>query len=65
MKTPLQSWTDVPQSVSLEAVVIRADGTREPQGQIAYWHRNPLKRFAWRVRHRNFRSRITTAGKEL
>lgn len=30
------------------AVVIRADGTREDLGTVAYWHRNPLKR--WWVR---------------
>ena len=35
---------------SLEAVIIRADGTREELGQIAYYHQNPLKRLVWRVR---------------
>jgi hypothetical protein len=38
------------ESMSVEAVVIRADGTREDLGQIAYWNRNPLKRLAWRIR---------------
>ena len=33
----------------VEAVVIRADGTREELGAIAYWHRNPLARWAWRL----------------
>lgn len=33
--------------VSVTAVVIRADGTREDLGQIAYWHKNPLRRLAW------------------
>lgn len=28
----------------IEAVVIRADGSRENLGTIAYYHRNPLKR---------------------
>lgn len=28
------------QSMRLEAVIIRADGRREPMGTIAYWHRN-------------------------
>lgn len=35
--------------VSIEARVIRADGTVEELGAIAYWHRNPLKRLAWRI----------------
>jgi hypothetical protein len=30
--------------VSIEAVVIRADGTREDLGRVSYWHRNPVKR---------------------
>jgi hypothetical protein len=38
-------------SASIEAVVIRADGTREDLGEISYWHRNPLRRFWWRLRH--------------
>lgn len=28
----------------IEAVVIRADGTREHIGVISYWHKNPLMR---------------------
>ena len=39
---------DVKQA-SIEAVVIRADGTRENLGTICYYHRNPLRRLAWRV----------------
>jgi hypothetical protein len=39
-------------SVSLEAVVIRADGTREDLGTIAYWHKNPLRRLYYRLTHR-------------
>lgn len=34
---------------SIEAVIIRADGTREDLGVVSYWHRNPLKRLAWRI----------------
>lgn len=34
-------------SAALRAVVIRADGTREDLGVVSYWHRNPLKRWAW------------------
>lgn len=37
--------------VSLQAVVVRADGSREDLGTIAYWHINPLKRLAHRLRH--------------
>ena len=31
----------------IEAVVIRADGTREDLGVIARWHKNPLIRWWW------------------
>jgi hypothetical protein len=30
--------------ITIEAVVIRADGTREDLGEIAGWHKNPLVR---------------------
>jgi len=33
----------------MEAVIIRADGTREYLGVIAYYHRNPLRRWAHRL----------------
>ena len=36
-------------SAEVQAVIIRADGSREDLGTISYWHRNPLKR--WWVRH--------------
>jgi hypothetical protein len=35
---------------TIEMVVTRADGTIENLGVVAYWHPNPLKRLAWRVR---------------
>jgi hypothetical protein len=35
---------------SIEAVVIRADGTREDLGVVSYWHKNPFKRLAWRLK---------------
>ncbi len=41
-----------PQMVSVEAVVTRADGTVEDLGVIAYYHRNPLRRWAWALRRR-------------
>lgn len=37
-------------SMSIEAVIIRADGTREDLGTITYWHRNPFIRMAWKFR---------------
>lgn len=33
----------------MEGVIIRADGTREELGIIAYHHVNPFKRLAWRL----------------
>jgi hypothetical protein len=38
---------------SLSAVVIRADGTREDLGVIAYYHKNPIRRLIWRLKHRS------------
>ena len=35
---------------SIAAVVIRKDGSREDRGVVSYWHKNPLKRLAWRLR---------------
>ena len=34
----------------IEMIVTRADGTVENLGVVSYWHRNPLKRLAWRVK---------------
>ena len=34
---------------TIEAVIIRANGMRENLGVISYYHRNPLKRLAWRI----------------
>lgn len=31
--------------ITMEAVVIRADGTREDLGVIAEWHKNPVRRW--------------------
>lgn len=38
------------QYASLRATVIRADGSIEDLGEIAYYHRNPIKRLLWRIR---------------
>lgn len=35
---------------TIEAVIIRADGTVEQLGVVSYWHKNPLKRWAWRMK---------------
>lgn len=35
--------------MTLNAVIIRADGTREDLGTIAYHHRNPLRRLAFKL----------------
>lgn len=35
--------------VSVEAKVIRADGTVEDLGAIAFWHANPLRRLQWKL----------------
>ena len=32
------------------ATIIRADGTIEELGVIDYWHKNPIKRFFWRIK---------------
>lgn len=39
--------------VTFEAVVIRADGTRENLGVVSYWHKNPLRRLWWRINNRS------------
>lgn len=39
-----------PKMASIEAVIIKADGTRVNLGAIAYYHKNPLKRFWWKVK---------------
>lgn len=36
---------------TLEATITRADGRVERLGTIAYWHKNPLRRWAWALRH--------------
>lgn len=36
----------------VEAVVHRADGSREDLGAVSYWHRNPLRRLAWRLKQK-------------
>jgi hypothetical protein len=38
--------------VTIEAVVIRANGDREDLGTVAYWNRNPLLRVAYKLGQR-------------
>jgi hypothetical protein len=40
-----------PVEASIEVKVIRANGTVEDHGVVSYYHRNPLKRLLWRLRH--------------
>lgn len=35
---------------SFHAVITRADGTVEDLGMIAYYHKNPLKRWIWKIK---------------
>jgi hypothetical protein len=35
---------------TINIVVTRADGSIEDRGVVAYWHKNPLRRLAWRVK---------------
>lgn len=37
--------------VTVRGRVIRADGTVEELGVLAYYHRNPLRRLWWRLTH--------------
>jgi hypothetical protein len=37
--------------IELIATIIRADGTKEELGVIDYWHKNPLKRFIWKIKN--------------
>jgi len=36
--------------MEISAIITRADGTIENLGTIQYWHKNPLKRFFWRIK---------------
>jgi hypothetical protein len=42
--------TKQPVCITVEAVVIRADGRVENLGVIAYRHRNPLRQFWWQLK---------------
>jgi hypothetical protein len=36
--------------IELIATITRADGTVEQLGVIDYYHRNPIKRFIWKLK---------------
>lgn len=40
-------------SVTIEAVVTRADGSTEQLGTVSYWHKSRLRRLLWRLTHRS------------
>ncbi|MDR3473320.1 MAG: hypothetical protein P4M09_16800 [Devosia sp.] len=40
-----------PKRAEISAVITRADGRIEDLGTISYWHRNPLRRWAWNIGH--------------
>jgi hypothetical protein len=48
-------------SAQIEAVIIRADGTREELGVVSYWHRTWWRRVLWNVSHglKQLRKRFT------
>lgn len=50
-RTDVEARKDVKQ-ITLEAVVIRADGTREDLGVVSYWHKNPLRRLAFKLKRK-------------
>lgn len=61
-----QHTAQQPTMVSVSAVVIRADGRREELGELAYWHRNPLRRVLWALKQRlagRRPGRITSNGR--
>ena len=41
-----------PREATIEATIIRADGRVEHLGTIAYWHRNPLRRWWFKLTRR-------------
>lgn len=42
---------------SFSAVIIRADGTQEDLGTIAYYNKNPLKQWWYNFKLKNFKSK--------
>lgn len=49
-------------SIETSYVITRADGTVEDLGVTGYWHRNPIKRWAWKLRHQRAADRRIAAA---
>lgn len=49
-----------PSRVTLEATITRADGTVEPQGVVAVYYRNPIKRALARLRGISGKVKVNT-----
>jgi hypothetical protein len=47
----MQVRADVKEA-SIQATVIRADGTVEELGVVSYYHKNPLKRAMWALKQK-------------
>ena len=47
-----QKVVSQPEWMSIDAVIIRADGTREELGTISYSHRNPLKELVYKLKRK-------------
>jgi hypothetical protein len=37
--------------IQLVVTITRANGTVEELGVINYWHKNPIKRIMWKIKH--------------
>jgi hypothetical protein len=46
----MQSTISNAKEIHLIATITRADGTVEQLGVIEYWHKNPIKRFIWKLK---------------
>ena len=46
----MQSAISNAKEIQLIATITRADGTKEELGVIDYWHKNPIKRFVWKLK---------------
>ena len=38
-------------SVELSAVITRANGDKLDLGTLDYWHKNPIRRWAWAIKN--------------
>lgn len=49
-----------PTEMTIGAVITRADGRVEHLGTIAYYHRNPVRRWLWQLMHGKRTEKRTT-----